>query len=211
MSGSNGNLIFVTGNIKKLQEVKEILGESFPYKITNRKIDLPEYQGEPDEISRNKCLEAAKIVKCPVLVEDTCLNFNALHGLPGPYVKWCLDKIGPDGLFKLLQGFEDKTAVALCTFAFCNGDLDEEVTLFHGTVEGSIVSPRGDNNFGWDSCFLPEGYDKTFAEMNSFEKHEVSHRRRALEKLRKHFTSKSKRKEIDEEGLKISPSKKVKK
>lgn len=65
--------------------------------MVNEKIDLPEFQGEPDDISQAKCKEAAKIIKGPVLVEDTCLCFNALGGLPGPYIKWFLDKLKPEG------------------------------------------------------------------------------------------------------------------
>ncbi|XP_035306734.1 inosine triphosphate pyrophosphatase isoform X3 [Cricetulus griseus] len=58
---------------------------------------VPEYQGEPDEISIQKCKEAARQVQGPVLVEDTCLCFNALGGLPGPYIKWFLEKLKPEG------------------------------------------------------------------------------------------------------------------
>lgn len=65
--------------------------------MVSQKIDLPEYQGEAGEISRAKCREAAKYVKGPVMVEDTCLCFNALGGMPGPYIKWFLDKIKPEG------------------------------------------------------------------------------------------------------------------
>ena len=64
----------------------------------SRDIDLPEFQGEPDEISRAKCLEAAKRVNGAVMTEDTCLCFNALGGMPGPYVKWFLKAVGPPGL-----------------------------------------------------------------------------------------------------------------
>lgn len=51
-------------------------------------IDLDEYQGEPDEIAQKKCLAAVERLNCPVITEDTCLCFNALGGLPGPYIKW---------------------------------------------------------------------------------------------------------------------------
>lgn len=52
-------------------------------RLVSQEIDLPEYQGEADDISRKKCQVAAEIVKAPVIVEDTCLCFNALGGLPG--------------------------------------------------------------------------------------------------------------------------------
>lgn len=55
------------------------------------------------------------------MVEDTGLCFNALGGLPGPYIKWFLEGLGHDGLNKLLGGFQDKTAYAQCVFAFCAG------------------------------------------------------------------------------------------
>lgn len=80
-------LTFVTGNAKKLEEIKAILGQRFPYKVENIKIDLPELQGEIDEISIEKAKEAARRVKGAVVVEDTSLCFKALNGLPGPYIK----------------------------------------------------------------------------------------------------------------------------
>uniref|UniRef100_A0A672K6J2 Inosine triphosphatase (nucleoside triphosphate pyrophosphatase) n=1 Tax=Sinocyclocheilus grahami TaxID=75366 RepID=A0A672K6J2_SINGR len=55
-------VVFVTGNAKKLEEVVQILGDKFPYKLVSKKIDLPEYQGEPDDISIQKCQEAARQV-----------------------------------------------------------------------------------------------------------------------------------------------------
>ena len=56
-----------------------------------------------------------------VMVEDTCLCFNAMHGLPGPYCKWFLQKLGHDGLNRMLVGFDDKSAYAQCTFAYSAG------------------------------------------------------------------------------------------
>lgn len=76
-------LTFVTGNAKKLEEFISILGTNFPYQVVSEKIDLPEYQGSPQEICIEKCREAAKIIKGPVIIEDTSLCFNAMGGLPG--------------------------------------------------------------------------------------------------------------------------------
>ncbi|XP_029905873.1 inosine triphosphate pyrophosphatase [Myripristis murdjan] len=181
------SVVFVTGNAKKLEEVIQILGDKFPYKLVSKKIDLPEYQGEPDEISIQKCNEAARQIDGPVIVEDTCLCFRALGGLPGPYIKWFLDKLKPEGLFKLLAGFEDKSAWALCTFAFSAGK-DQPVKLFRGITEGCIVEPRGPRDFGWDPCFQPDGYDKTYAELPKEVKNSISHRYRALAAMSEHFS-----------------------
>jgi inosine triphosphate pyrophosphatase len=90
-------LTFVTGNKNKLAEVQAIL--QGVVQVNSVKIDLPELQGEPKDISIEKCRMAAKQVKGPVIVEDTCLCFNALNGLPGPYIKWFLDKLGHDGVY----------------------------------------------------------------------------------------------------------------
>ncbi|XP_077986572.1 inosine triphosphate pyrophosphatase-like [Glandiceps talaboti] len=178
-------LVFVTGNANKLKEVKDILADKLS--VVSKKIDLPEYQGEPDEICIAKCEEAAKRIEGPVLTEDTCLCFNALDGLPGPYVKWFLAKLGPAGLYKLLSGWEDKSAYALCTFAYSSGNPDEPIKLFHGKTPGHIVEPRGPPDFGWDPCFQPEGFDKTYAEMNKDEKNAISHRGRALQAVAEYF------------------------
>ncbi|XP_040421076.1 inosine triphosphate pyrophosphatase isoform X1 [Cygnus olor] len=170
-----------------LPQVVQILGDSSPYALVARKIDLPEYQGEPDEISVQKCREAARQVRGPVIVEDTCLCFNALGGLPGPYIKWFLEKLKPEGLYKLLAGFEDKSAYALCTFAFSTGNPEEPVKLFKGQTHGLIVEPRGPRDFGWDPCFQPDGYDQTYAELPKAVKNSISHRYRALSELSAFF------------------------
>ncbi|XP_020283174.1 inosine triphosphate pyrophosphatase [Pseudomyrmex gracilis] len=183
-------IVFVTGNAKKLEEFIAILGKNFPRQITSNKIDLPEYQGEIDDICRDKCRAAAKLVKGPVIIEDTCLCFNALGGLPGPYIKWFLEKLGPEGLHRMLNGWDDKSAEAVCTFAYCSGN--DEVLLFQGRTQGTIVSPRGPRDFGWDPCFQPVGYEKTYAELPKEEKNKISHRSKALGNLKDYFMNNEK-------------------
>ncbi|XP_026756001.2 inosine triphosphate pyrophosphatase [Galleria mellonella] len=183
-------LTFVTGNVKKLEEVRAILGSNFPLEIVNHNLDLPELQGEIDEVSIRKCQEAARRLKKPVIVEDTSLCFNALKGLPGPYIKWFLEKLEPEGLYKLLTGWEDKSAEAVCTFAYCPGNeacKDLDVVIFQGKTKGTIVPPRGTRDFGWDCVFQPEGYDKTYAELPKEEKNKISHRYKALDKMKTYF------------------------
>lgn len=159
----------------------------FLYQLDSHSIDLPEYQGEPDDIAKEKCYAAAKLVQGPLIVEDTCLCFNALGGLPGPYIRSFLEKLGCDGLHRLLTGWEDKTAQAICTLAFYDGL--SEVRLFKGVVDGKIVQPRGGEAFGWDLIFQPNGYDKTFAELGSKEKDKISHRFLAVDAFRKYIES----------------------
>ncbi|KAJ3319186.1 hypothetical protein HDV06_006626 [Boothiomyces sp. JEL0866] len=175
---------FVTGNINKLKETREILG----VELENVKLDLDEIQGSTREIVLHKIKQALEIVQGPVIIEDTCLCFNALHELPGPYIKWFLESIGNQGLVKMLHGFDDKTAFAKCTF--CYADVNQEPILFEGIVKGRIVEPRG-GNFGWDPIFLPDGFDQTFGEMDKSVKNTISHRYRALEKLKEYLANKN--------------------
>jgi inosine triphosphate pyrophosphatase len=203
---------FVTGNAKKLEEVKSILklastdeeeeeeeeednegGKKMMMKINliSRSIDLPELQGDPIDIAKEKCLLASREIEGPTLVEDTSLCFNALKGLPGPYVKWFLEKTGLDGLNNMLLAYEDKTAYAQCVFAYCEGGEKsaEEVEVFVGRTNGRIVKARGKTEFGWDAVFEPDEQrdvddKKTYGEMEKEEKNAISHRFRALEKLR---------------------------
>ncbi|CAI5459346.1 unnamed protein product [Closterium sp. Yama58-4] len=177
-------ITFVTGNAKKLEEVKAIFGSSVA--LRSRKIDLPELQGEPEDISKEKARLAAAKVDGPVLVEDTCLCFNALNGLPGPYIKWFLDKTGHEGLNNLLAAYEDKSAYALCIFSLCLGPQHEPLS-FAGRTEGKIVPARGPKDFGWDPVFQPDGFDQTYAELPKETKNQISHRRRALDLVKKHF------------------------
>jgi hypothetical protein len=94
-----------------LEEVIAILGDSLPFDLVSSKIDLPELQGEPEEVSMEKCRLAAAQVKGPVMVEDTSLCYNALGGLPGVYVK-----VTNTGLFLVLWGFLNAVLIFLVVF-----------------------------------------------------------------------------------------------
>lgn len=89
------------------------------------------------------------------------------------------------GLHKLLAGFEDKSAYALCIFAY--GEPGKEVKLFTGKTVGRIVEPRGPRDFGLDPCFLPDGFDKTYAELDKEVKNKISHRYKAIDALKKYL------------------------
>ena len=182
---SSKTITFVTGNAKKLEEFVAILGTNFPHKVVSAKIDLPEYQGTPQEVCQEKCREAFRQVKGPVIVEDTCLCFNALGGMPGPYIKWFLSALGPDGLPRILADFDDKSANAICMFGYA--DSLEQIKIFEGKTPGIIVRPRGPRDFGWDPIFQPEGYTQTYAELDKTVKNQISHRSRALNKLKDHL------------------------
>jgi len=187
-------LTFVTGNKKKLEEVQAILSTSgdgttgkskIAFGITNKKIDLPELQGEdPVEVAIEKCKLAAEEVQGPVFTEDTSLCFNALNGMPGLYIKWFLQKCGHVGLNSMLDGFNDRSAYAQTIVAFTMG-VGEEIHVFDGRTDGNIVAARGPLDFGWDPIFEPfEGGGKTYAEMSKEDKNKISHRGRSFGKFK---------------------------
>ena len=149
----NKTITFITGNKNKLQEVIQIFGLDSSYTIQSLNLDLPEIQGEPETIVAEKCRLASLEIDGPVLVEDTSLGFNALCGLPGPYIKWFQDKIGLEGLNNLLVAYEDKTAVAKCIFAYRENRENREnsgenkIHIFTGLTNGKIVHSQGSIKF----------------------------------------------------------------
>lgn len=101
---------------------------------------MEEIQGSEEDIARAKCQAASELAGGqPIFTEDVSLRFHALGGLPGPYIKWFWGTLGCEGLHTMLQGFEDKRATAVCTYAFCPGP-GKEVLIFQGEAEVGVVS-----------------------------------------------------------------------
>ncbi|KAF4219424.1 hypothetical protein CNMCM8980_003152 [Aspergillus fumigatiaffinis] len=172
-------IYFVTGNPRKFAEAEAILGNVA--RLRQYVVELPEIQGSLEEIAREKCRSAATAVRGPVLTEDSALEFRVLNGLPGPYIKEFYSALGNDGLCQLLAAFEDKSASAVCTYAFSCGPGVEPV-LFQGRVDGQVVTPRGTNGFAFDPIFEVQG--KTYGEMDAQTKNQLSERYVALQKLK---------------------------
>ncbi len=170
---------FATGNENKLREFNQILG----LELEQIDLDLLEPQGIAVlEIVKEKARDAYEKTGKPVLVEDTGLEFSAWNGLPGALIKWFLDSVGNEGILKMMVKEDDRQAKAKTAVGFYDG---KKCHVFLGEVEGEIPTEiRGVSGFGWDPIFIPDGYQKSFAEMESSEKNEVSMRKLALEKLK---------------------------
>ena len=122
------------------------------------------------------------------MVEDSSLHLTSLNGLPGPYIKYFEDQIGPLGIFRLLKDFEDKSAKAKCHIAIMDIKNEEkEIRIFDGFCEGQIVNPQGTQIFGWDACFQPEGFDTPFSCLEKDVKNQISHRAKAFQKLARYL------------------------
>ncbi len=171
-------ITLITGNAGKAEEVSRYLGMP----IEHTSLDLDEIQSlDLEEIVKDKAARAFEKIGEPVLVEDVSFTFHSLGKLPGPLIKWFLKELGNEGLCKLVDG-KDR----LCTATVCYGFHDgKEVKLFSGEMAGSVSdSPRGSNSFGWASVFIPEGYDKTYAELTNEEQAPIAMRNKALKELR---------------------------
>lgn len=176
-------IIFITGNKGKLKEAREILNE---IDVVNREIDLPEIQ-ETDarKVIEAKLTEAFRHHKGEYIVEDVSLYLDCLNGLPGPLIKWFLQKMGDKKLYELTKKYKNNRAEARAIIGHINKNGD--IKYFEGSVKGKIVSPKGPGGFGWDQIFMPEGFKKTFGEMLPAEKHRISMRKIAFKKLAKHL------------------------
>ncbi|MCD6398833.1 MAG: non-canonical purine NTP pyrophosphatase [Candidatus Aenigmarchaeota archaeon] len=170
-------LYFITGNKKKFEEVKDILGD-----VEQIEMDLQEIQDlNPKKIIERKLEEAMKHHKGEFIIEDTSFYLDCLNGLPGPLIKWFLETIGTKGLYKIAHSFGNYGAETKTIIGYSNG---KEMKFFEGSVRGKLVSPRKGNEFGYDPIFQPDGFSKTFGEMSMKEKNKISMRKVALTKLK---------------------------
>lgn len=174
-------LYFITGNQNKFREATAILGPG----LERVELDLPEIQDiDAKRVIEEKLGEARKHQPGDFIVEDVSLELECLNGLPGPLIKWFLKTVGYEGLADIAKKYDNNRARAIATYGYYSNG---EIKFFEGIVDGKIVDPRGDNKFGWDPIFQPDGYKKTFAEMTVEEKNEISHRRLALNKLKEYL------------------------
>ena len=192
-------LVIATGNTHKTEEIRKLLG---PYiKIIEDLKSYPEI-GEIEEtglnFEENASLKATAVGEflgenSLVLSDDSGLEVSALSGEPGVYsARYGGENASDDeNRKKLLQklneidsDMSDWSASFKCVMTLVKGS--NKLATFEGSVQGSICDEeRGENGFGYDSIFIPEGYEKTFAELPSETKNSISHRYRALEAFKK--------------------------
>ncbi len=170
------NKIFlVTGNTNKLEEWRRQLPAGI--EMDSIDIDLPEIQSiDPIEIVTDKAKRAYEATGKPVVVEDVSAGLEKLGGLPGPFIKFFIKAMGKGALYAL-AGSEGELAEVSCSVAYYDGT---ELQTVRGVVRGTVVDARGEDGFGFDPNFVPEGQDLTYAEMTAEQKDTVSHRSVAI-------------------------------
>lgn len=192
------HLSVATRNAHKTREIQRILGADFAVS------DLSAYPQTPETVESGKTFEENAVLKATaaarqlpglVVADDSGLEVDALGGAPGIYSaryagQNATDRQNIDKLLAELARIEraKRSARFRCVIALAReGKL---LGTFEGVVEGVVVdSPRGTSGFGYDPLFMPNGFGKTFGQLSPTEKDRVSHRARALEKLRVRLSS----------------------
>lgn len=176
---------FITGNQNKADYLARFLGLT----IQHQKVELDELQSlDLHTIVDHKVRQAYQAVGSPVLVEDVALEFTALGRFPGTFIKFLVDEVQFETICRMLDGLS-RDAVARCVFGYFDG---KEVVFFEGSLKGSISEhPAGDNGFGWDKIFIPEGYDVTRAELNESDDEKTYTKIKPFAELKSFFENKS--------------------
>lgn len=183
------NIVFATNNKNKLREIRYIVGSKYnilSLSDINCHEDIPE---TADTIEGNALLKARFVKEkygYDCFADDTGLEVEALDNRPGVYSarfagEDCNSENNINKLLSELEGIENRKARFRTVIALIKGETEEE---FEGVIYGNISHERhGEGGFGYDKVFVPENYEKTFAEMLPEEKNSISHRAKATRLL----------------------------
>ena len=174
-------IYMVTGNRHKVEEARKIL-ERYGVELIQAEARKLEIQSESlEEIALTAARYAYLQLKKPLIVEDAGLFIEALNGFPGPYSSYVYKKIGVEGVLKLMEGVSNRRACFKAVIAYVAPGVER---VFTGEACGWVArEARGSGGFGFDPIFVPEGEDRTFAEMGLEEKNRLSHRSKAFQRL----------------------------
>ncbi len=204
-------LLIATRNSHKVEEIRSILGGDYCYLTLNEYPDAPEVEEDRDTFAGNAAKKAEELAawlsdradkpegRLLVLADDSGLEVDVLNGAPGVFsARYAALETGDAGNSpdsennaRLLRELKDaaadrRTARFRCVIAVVEvGEFESGAETFDGACEGRIQSgPTGDAGFGYDPLFVPEGFEQSFAELGEETKNRLSHRARALEKLK---------------------------
>ena len=184
----NRKICLATHNTHKAEELQALLGDEFEIEtlaslgITD---EIPETENTLDGNSLLKARAVWEMTQMPVLADDSGLEVDALNGEPGVFSARYAGEHGHhaknmDLLLKNMEGIENRGAQfrTIITWWDAQGPVQ-----FEGIVRGRILTEKvGDQGFGYDPLFVPEGFDRTFAQMSLEEKNPLSHRGQAIAK-----------------------------
>ena len=182
-------LVFATSNKGKYNEVKKMMPRNINLLSLNDLNFIGDIQETGKTLKQNAKIKSDFIfnnfgINC--FADDSGLEIDSLNGMPGIYSarfagKTCNSNDNIEKVWKLLTGYKNTDAKFKSILSL---NIDGKTFFFEGKINGKIIfNKRGTNGFGYDSIFIPNGYNKTFAELNSVEKNEISHRSKALKRL----------------------------
>lgn len=188
-------ILLASNNAHKITEIKSILKNNSRIKLLSLNdfgisADVIEDGDSLEDNAIKKAKEIYEILNIPSLSDDTGLFVDALKGEPGIYsARYAGENASyPDNCNKLLSNLKDipedkRTAEFKSVICFYVNE--KECYLFYGVCKGKIIfEERGDNGFGYDPIFIPEGLNKTFAELKDDVKNQISHRAISLKKFK---------------------------
>ncbi len=163
------DVVYVTGNKFKIEMAQKILSP-LGINVIQKKIYCPEIQDdEIEKVSQYSAQYAANELQIPVIKNDSGLIIDALKGFPGPYTSYIENTITEDGILKLMENKNIRTARFVEIISYCEPNKNP-VSFISNTVGSISDEKRG--NFGWsfDRIFIPKGQNKTLAEYNDDER-----------------------------------------
>lgn len=196
-----GKIILATNNQHKLREIAYILGneiELLTLKDILCDVDIPETGETLEANAIQKAEYVFRNYGLDAMADDSGLEVESLDNKPGVlsarYAGEDKDsEANIDKVLKKLQGIENRKAKFRTVIALI---LEGKTHLFEGAISGTIIHERkGNNGFGYDSIFMPDGYNQTFAEMDDAVKNRISHRALAIEELRKFLEERKEKQE----------------
>lgn len=180
-------LTFVSGNREKYQEYCTLLGIS-DLNFSEMPITEPQSMNVQYLVEQKIEYVIQRLPKMPFFVEHTELSIDAWKGLPGGLIRQFMITVGNEGICKMMQAYKGPERIARAKVVIGYHYFNSGTHIFQGEVTGTIASvPRGNNNFGWDPIFLPEGETKSYGEMTLVEKNRSSMRKAASESFAKYL------------------------
>ena len=178
---SKDRLVLVTQNQHKLKELTPLF-KKYKIEFDTTTLEKHEIRSESiEKIAREAAKIAFETLQKPVVVDDTGFFVDALNGFPGSYAGIVLNFIGFDGILRLMTDNEDRASEFQTAVGYYDG---QQLESFVGTMSGVVArKPAGEDGFGYDPIFVPDGYTKTYAELTFDEKVSISHRTDAFEKF----------------------------
>ena len=178
--------MLVTQNKHKLMELRPLF-EKFDVSFETTSVEKFEIRADDVEaVAHEAAITAYDALKRPVVLDDTGLFVDALNGFPGTYSAYVLKAIGNAGILRLMNNINERAAKFVTAVGYADGDA---IQTFIGVMSGNIArTPAGEEGFGYDPIFVPQGETRTYAQLSLSEKVNISHRTKAFRRFLDWYT-----------------------